>query len=336
MTAGLAIDNRQPIPRCSLFAIRSSCESRVELRAMADSNLKQVSRPRLMLSLSAGIVAISCASIFVRFAHAKGMPALSIAAWRLVFACAVLLPWALIRYRDEILAIPFRDLGMLGVSGVFLGLHFATWIASLEYTSVASSVVLVSIGPVFVGIGSWVLLGERPVMWLIVGLALATVGSIVIGLGDLGGGRNRLLGDVLALAGAMFVAGYLMIGRRVRGRLSLYAYIAVVYGVAMVALLVMVWASGQPMLGFSPAAFGWAAALGLAPQLVGHSILNWALRYLSATLVAIVTLAEPIGSSLLAYLLLHESITLSTALGGVVVLTGIGLASRSSRSDIVS
>jgi len=295
---------------------------------MADSNPRPVSQSRLMLSLSAGIVAISCASIFIRCAQTQGMPALSIAAWRLVFACAVLLPWALIRFRGEILAIPRRELGLLAVSGVFLGLHFATWIASLDYTSVASSVVLVSLGPVFVGIGSWVLLGERPGLGMIVGLGLATTGSIVIGWGDLGGGVNRLLGDILALAGALFVAGYLMIGRRARGHLSLTAYIAVVYGVAMVTLLVMVWVSGQPMLGFTPSAYGWAAALGLVPQLIGHSTLNWALRYLSATMVAIVTLAEPIGSSLLAYLLLHESITLATALGGIVVLTGIALASR--------
>ena len=133
---------------------------------------------------------------------------------------------------------------------MFLGLHFATWIASLDYTSVASSVVLVSLGPVFVGIGSWLLLGERPGMGMIVGLGLATTGSIVIGWGDLGGGANRLLGDVLALAGAVFVAGYLMIGRRARGHLSLTAYIAVVYGVAMVTLLVMVWVSGQADAGF--------------------------------------------------------------------------------------
>jgi drug/metabolite transporter (DMT)-like permease len=295
---------------------------------MTDPDPRPISRPRLVVGLGTGIVAISCASIFIRLAQAQGMPALSIAAWRLVFACAVLLPWALTQYRDEILAIPRRELGLLAVSGVFLGLHFATWIASLDYTSVASSVVLVSLGPVFVGIGSWLLLGERPGMGTILGLGLATAGSIVIGWGDLGHGGNHLLGDVLALAGAAFVAGYLMIGRRARGHLSLTTYVAVVYGVAMVTLLVLVQVWGQPMLGFTPAAYGWAAALGLVPQLVGHSTLNWALRYLSATMVAIVTLAEPIGSSLLAYFLLHESITPSTALGGVLVLTGIVLASR--------
>ncbi len=256
------------------------------------------------------------------------MPALSIAAWRLVFACSVLLPWAALRYRGEILAIPRRELGLLAVSGVFLGLHFATWIASLDYTSIASSVVLVSLGPVFVALGAWLLLGERPGRGTILGLALATCGSIWIGWGDLNGGHSRLLGDALALAGAAFVAGYLMIGRKARGHLSLTAYIAVVYGVAMVTLLVLAFLWGRPMIGFDAKAYMWAAALGLVPQLIGHSTLNWALRYLSATMVAIVTLAEPIGSSVLACILLHEAVSPSTALGGVFVLTGIVLASR--------
>jgi drug/metabolite transporter (DMT)-like permease len=295
---------------------------------MVDSDPKHVSRPRLVGSLSVGIAAISCASIFIRCAQGRGMPALSIAAWRLVFACSVLLPWALLRYRAEILAISRREFGLLALSGVFLGLHFATWIGSLDYTSIASSVVLVSLGPVFVALGSWLLLGERPGRGTILGLALATCGSIWIGWGDLDGGHNRLLGDALALAGAAFVAGYLMIGRKARGHLSLTAYIAVVYGVAMVTLLGLAWAWGKPMIGFEPRAYAWAAALGLVPQLIGHSTLNWALRYLSATMVAIVTLSEPIGSSVLAYILLHEMVSVSTLLGGVLVLTGIVMASR--------
>ncbi len=295
---------------------------------MAGADPRPVSGPRLALSLGAGVVAISCASIFIRLAQAQGMPALSIAAWRLAVACGVLLPWAMVRSGVEIRSIPAEEWRLLAVSGVCLGLHFATWIASLDHTSVASSVVLVSLGPVFVGVGSWLLLGERIGLGTVAGLALATLGSIVIGWGDLRRGGDHLFGDLLALAGALFVAAYLMIGRRARGHLSLTAYVAVVYSVAMVTLLAIVGASGQPMLGFTPTAYGWAAALGLIPQLVGHSTLNWALRYLSATLVAVVTLAEPMGSSVLAYLLLHESITPSTALGGAVVLLGIVLASR--------
>lgn len=287
-----------------------------------------ISRIRLLLSLGVGIVAVSFASIIIRFAQGVGVPSLSIAAWRLIFASMILLPYAWVTRRDEIRDLSRGEWGLLVASGIFLGLHFATWIVSLGLTSVASSVVLVSMGPVFVGLGSWFFLRERPSLLLAVGIVLAATGSIVISWGDFGQGQDQLLGDVLALAGAVFVAGYLMIGRRVRARRSLATYIALVYGVAMVTLIVIVLVARQPMFGFSLKAYGWMLALALGPQIVGHSTLNWALRYLSATFVSIVTLAEPIGSGILAYLLLGELVTWSTAAGGAMVLTGIYIASR--------
>jgi drug/metabolite transporter (DMT)-like permease len=211
---------------------------------------------------------------------------------------------------------------------VFLGFHFATWIASLGMTSVASSVVLVSMGPVFVGLGSWVFLRERPSPQMALGIVVAAAGSIVISWGDLSQGQDQLRGDLLALTGVIMVAGYLMIGRKVRARRSLATYIALVYGVAMLTLVVIVVVARQPMLGFSPQAYGWMLALGLVPQLIGHSTLNWALQYLSATYVSVVTLAEPIGSGILAYILLGEAVTVAVAVGGVMVLAGIYVASR--------
>ena len=288
----------------------------------------EISRTRLLLSLCMGIVAVSFASILIRFAQGAGMPSLSIAAWRLIFASTILLPYAWITRRDEIRSLSGREWALLVASGVFLGLHFATWIASLGYTSVASSVVLVSMGPVFVGLGSWLLLRERPRAFVVVGIILAATGSIVISWGDLGQGRIQLVGDLLALAGAVFVAGYLMIGYRVRARRSLTTYIALVYTVAMVTVVIIVLITRQPMFGYSLNAYGWVLALALGPQIVGHSTLNWALRYLSATFVAIVTLAEPVGSGILAYILLGEAITWPTAIGGTMVLAGIYIASR--------
>ena len=288
----------------------------------------EISRARLLISLSMGVVAVSFASILIRFAQGAGMPSLSIAAWRLVFASTILLPYAWATRRDEIQDLNGREWVLLVASGVFLGLHFATWIASLGYTSVASSVVLVSMGPVFVGLGSWLILGERPGFPVIAGIVLAIIGSIVISWGDLGQGQDQVVGDLLALAGSVFVAGYLMIGYRVRAHRSLTTYIALVYGAAMVTLVIVVLIARQPILGYSLNAYGWVLALALGPQVVGHSTLNWALRYLSATFVAIVTLAEPIGSGILAYVLLDEAITLSTAIGGAMVLIGIYIASR--------
>jgi drug/metabolite transporter (DMT)-like permease len=288
----------------------------------------QVSRLRLLLSLSAGIVAISLAATLIRLAQAQGVPTLSIAAWRLVFASLILLPYAWRTRRDEIRDLTRREWLLLAASGLFLGLHFASWIGSLGYTSVASSVVLVSMGPVFVGLGSWLFLHERLGPLLAAGILLAAVGSVVIGSGDLGQGRDQLLGDLLALTGAIMVSAYLMIGRKVRARRSLVTYVALVYGAAMLTLLVIVAVARQPMFGFTPAAYGWMLALGLVPQLVGHSTLNWALRHLSATFVSVLTLSEPIGSGLLAYLILGEAVTPLTLIGGVLVLAGIYVASR--------
>jgi drug/metabolite transporter (DMT)-like permease len=275
-----------------------------------------------------GIVAVSFASILIRFAQGAGMPSLSIAAWRLIFASTILLPYAWTTRRDEIRDLSGREWALLVASGLFLALHFATWIASLGYTSVASSVVLVSMGPVFVGLGSWLFLRERPGALMVVGIILAAAGSVVISWGDLDQGRDQLVGDMLALSGAIFVAGYLMIGYRVRAVRSLTTYIALVYGVAMGALVIIVLLAGQPMFGYRLDAYAWVLVLALGPQIVGHSTLNWALRYLSATFVALLTLAEPIGSGILAYILLGEAIGWSTAIGGAMVLAGIYIASR--------
>jgi drug/metabolite transporter (DMT)-like permease len=281
-----------------------------------------------LLSLGIGIVAISSASIFIRFAQAEGVPSVSIAAWRLLVASILLMPYAWLRHRNEIRDLSWQEAGLLAASGGFLGLHFFCWTASLGYTSVASSVVLVSMGPVFVGLGSWVFLHERPSRLLAIGIAVAAVGSVVVSWSDLGQGQDQLVGDLLALAGAVMIAGYLMIGRKVRARRSLIVYVSLVYSAATVILVLLVIATRQPMFGFSPSAYVWLLALGLVPQLIGHSTLNWALGMLSATYVAIVTLAEPIGSGILAFILLNESITWVTITGGTLVLGGIYVASR--------
>ena len=195
-----------------------------------------VSKSRLLLILTAGIVAASFASIFIRMAQAAGMPSLVIAAWRLIFASIILLPYAFVTRRQEMRSLSSGEWGLLSAAGLCLGLHFAAWISSLEYTSVASAVVLVSMGPVFVGLGSWLFLHERLGRKMMAGIALTVAGSIIIGLTDFGNGEDALFGDLLALAGAIFVAAYLMIGRKVRGNRSLTTYVTLVYGFAMVFL----------------------------------------------------------------------------------------------------
>jgi drug/metabolite transporter (DMT)-like permease len=282
------------------------------------------------LGLAVGMVTVSTAAIAIRFAQREA-PSPSIAAWRLTLASLVLAPLVLSRHRDELARLTRSELSRAAASGLLLALHFATWISSLEYTSVAASVVLVATNPLFVGLLSPLFLDESVPRLMFVGILIAVVGSGIIGLDDLGGGRDPLVGDLLALVGAVCAAGYMMIGRTLRRQLALWTYIFVVYGVAAVTLLIVALASRQPMGGFAPQTYGWLLYLALGPQLVGHTAFNWALRYLSAAYVTVTLLSEPIGSSLLAWVFLEEPPTGLEALGGALILTGVAIASRAER-----
>lgn len=293
--------------------------------------------------IAVGILAVSAASIIIRQIQFEGLPSPLIAAGRLAIASLALAPLALTRYRAEILSLSRRDLFLAALTGVFLGVHFATWIASLEYTSVASSVVFVSTSPIFVGLFSLIVWRESLSPSLIAGLILSLVGGAVVGLADAchiaSGGiacpplaqfvqGRAFFGDLLALAGAIAVAGYLLIGRRLRAKLSLIAYIFLAYSAAALTMLVYVLALGVPVLGYSATGYFWLMVLGLVPQLIGHSALNWALRYLSAIYVSVTILGEPIGSTVLALFLLDETPSALNLIGGGLILIGIVLASR--------
>lgn len=282
-----------------------------------------------MIGLACGVVAVSTASLLIRFAQQAGANSLAIAALRLSMAALVVAPLAWLRCRDELKRLSQLDLLVGLASGAFLGLHFATWISSLQYTSVASSVVLVTLSPIFVAIGSLVFLKERLPWPAIAGMGIAVAGGIVIALGDraAGGmaGANPALGNALAVAGALSIAPHFLIGRRLRMRLSLLAYISVVYSAAALVLLVAVAVLRVPLMGFDPQACVWVVLLALVPQLIGHTSFNWALGYLPATYATIPVLGEPIGSTLLAVAVLDEPLTPAGALGGALVLGGIAL-----------
>jgi drug/metabolite transporter (DMT)-like permease len=279
------------------------------------------------LGLGVGLAVVSTAAIAIRYAQ-EGAPSLSIAAWRLTLASLALAPVALGRRREELGRLTRGELARAVAAGFLLALHFAAWISSLEFTSVAASVVLVTTNPLFVGLLAPFLLHETVSRTMFGGILVAFAGSSVIALGDARGGDAPLLGDFLALLGAIGVAGYMMLGRALRRKLSLLTYIFVVYSVAAVALLAAALLTSQPMLGLPPRAYAWILYLALGPQLVGHTSFNWALRYLSAAFVAVALLGEPIGASLLAWLLLHEPPTILEVLGGALILTGVALASR--------
>jgi drug/metabolite transporter (DMT)-like permease len=276
--------------------------------------------------LLVGIIAVSASSIFIRNAQTAA-PSLVIAAYRMTIASLVVVPVAFWRHQNELRRLRATEWLLAAASGAFLAIHFAAWVTSLEYTSVTSSVVLDATSPMWVAIGSWLLLRERMTRPVILGLIVAVAGSLVIGLGDMTQGTSSapLLGNSLALLGALMVTGYWLIGRRVRGSLSLVPYVAIVYSMAAVVLLIMVAGARQPLTGYDTTTYVWLVLLALVPQLVGHSSFNWALARLPAVFVAVATLGEPIGATVLAYFLLSETPTTIRMFGAALVLAGIAV-----------
>jgi drug/metabolite transporter (DMT)-like permease len=297
-------------------------------------------RNRLMpyLVLAVGVLIVSTASIMIRFAQGAGASSLSIAAGRLAIAALLLTPLALIRVHSEIRALKRRDIALGMASGAFLAVHFASWISSLEYTSVASSAALVSTNPLWVGLASLFIFRERLGWGTLVGIGLTLLGTLLIGLSDSSGSdfSNPLLGNSLALLGAATMSAYMLIGRDLRRRLSLLAYIWLVYTTAAVVLLLWAILSGQQLMGYPPVVYLLLLGLAVGPQLLGHSAFNWALSSLSATFVALSILAEPVGSALLALLIFGEQFAPLQLLGFVIVLIGIGVAASKYESTEVT
>lgn len=287
---------------------------------------------RQHLNLLLGVIAVSFAAVLIRMADA---PPLVIAAYRLCLASLILTPVAWIRSRQEIRSLARKDLILAVASGAFLALHFFLWITSLNHTSVATSVVLVTITPIFVAVASYLLFRERLTRQVIAGILVCLVGAVLIGYGNWQIGTESLYGGGLALLGALAVAGYLIIGRRLRQGMSLLSYAFLVYGSAAVILLVAVFIGGYPVFGYSGDTYVMLVLLAVVPQLMGHMSLVWALRFVSATLVTIAVLGEPVGATILAFLILDEVPTWSEIVGGVLILGGIFVAFRRSRTAAI-
>ena len=287
-------------------------------------------------ALGLGVIIISSSSIMTRYAQAAGVSSLSIAAIRLALASAMLTPFAFARSSREILAVSRRDLLLAIAAGGLLAAHFATWISSLAYTSVASSTALVTTNPIWIAAASVVLFHERIRRGLIAAIGFALCGSVLIFLADGGSGSaqpNAPLGNTLALIGSLAVSGYLLIGRALRRRLSLLAYIWLVYTSAAIALIVVALVAREPLWGFSPAAWAFLLALALGPQLMGHTVFNWALKRVSATFIALAILGEPVGSAILALMLFDEGFSRLQIAGFVLLLGGIYLGARSEQGN---
>lgn len=296
-------------------------------------------RQKAIIASVFGILFVSTASIFIRFAQAEAA-SLVIAAARLVIASVVLLPIVLLKYRHEWQSLSLKELGKGILSGFFLALHFASWITSLQYTSVASSVVLVTTTPLWVAMFSPLILKEKIRKPVIIGLIISVMGSVLVGLGhaceydagrlmcdvDIFGGQ-ALLGNFLALFGAWMAAGYMLMGRQLRKKLSTISYTGLVYGVAALILLIVVLLRSEPIGTYSGRTYFWLLALGIVPQLLGHSLFNWSLKYVSAAYVSLSLLGEPIGTIILALIFLKESPTLLETIGALIILIGIVIGS---------
>lgn len=276
---------------------------------------------RLYLFLSVGIIAISTASIFVKLCDA---PVLIIAAYRMLLASLILMPMAC--YRETWRGWHRNELGWHLLSGLFLSLHFAFWIASLKYTSVASSVILVTTHPIFVGVGGSLFLKERLGSNLIFGIALSVLGSGLISYGDMSLSKEAWMGDGLALLGGIAASGYLLVGRKMRKDQDLLSYIFPVYSTAGLILVLLALIFQKSFWGYTSSTYLYLFLLALVPQIMGHTTFNWALKYLPAAAVAVAILGEPIGSTILAYLILGEGLTLWKIIGGISIFSGILIA----------
>ena len=275
------------------------------------------------LALVSGVLAVSTGAILVRLAHA---PALVVAAYRVGLAVLFLAPLAAWKALPELRRLSGRDLKLAAMAGFCLALHFGTWIASLSYTSIANSVVLVNTNPLWVGILTPLITRDRIRKATVAGIFASVLGGVIIGAGDFAGGGRALWGDGLALAGSFCAAIYLLLGRSLRRRLSLLAYITVCYGSAALSLWLLVAVLRLPVTGFTPGTWSALVAMALVTQLIGHTSYNWALKWFSAGLIAVSLLGEPIGSTILAYLIFDERLTGAKIIGGGFILAGIYLA----------
>jgi drug/metabolite transporter (DMT)-like permease len=279
--------------------------------------------PRNAALLVLGVLAVSISAPLIRLADA---PPLAVAFYRNLFAAAVLLPIVAARHRHEVRALGRGDAGGLVLAGALLALHFATWIPSVTLTTVAASTVLVTTQSVWAAAGSRLFFGERIPGPAIAGIAVALAGSVVISGADFAVSAQAFVGDLLALAGAVTAAGYLLVGSRLRRRLSLPTYAGIVYATCAALLLPAILLTGTPLAGFEPKVWLMFGLLALGPQILGHTVFNYLLREVDATIVAVAIMGEPVGASLLALVLFGEVPTVAALLGGALILVGIYVA----------
>lgn len=272
-----------------------------------------------------GIIAISFSSIFVKWSDAS---ASVIAMYRLLMTNVLMLPF-LWNYRKEFTIIKLRDWLRTAISGIALGLHFLFWMDSLRFTTVASSTAILTLEPIFVLVGAFLLYGVRTSRTALIAMCIAIVGAICIGWGDFQFSGDALKGDVLSLVGTIAVALHMLLGKSLRERISAYVYSFLVFLFAGLTLAVTNVFSGESFTGYPLKEWGIFFLLAFVSTIFGHYVFNWLLKYMKASSVSMTVLGEPLGASILAYFLLGETITTMQLLAGCLLLVGVALFLRS-------
>lgn len=274
-------------------------------------------------AVAIGVISVSTSAVLVKLAHPA--PAGIIALYRLLLAVLIMAPYIYIKHRGEFKHILKKDWILSLLAGGFLAFHFILWFESLNYTSVASSVVLVTLQPIFAFLGTYLFFKERFSPGAIISLIIAMFGSVIISWGDFQISGMALLGDILALLGAIMITVYFLMGQQVRKRLSLMTYTFIVYGISSITLIIYNFALGNAFSGYSGTQWLIFLALAIFPTFFGHTLFNWALKWLSTSTISMGIVLEPVGASILAYIALKEQITWFQWLGGTIVIFGLFL-----------
>jgi drug/metabolite transporter (DMT)-like permease len=272
---------------------------------------------KIYLLLVVGIIVISFAAILINLASA---PPIIIAFYRMFFASAILTPFFLKKYSHKLkLFLDYRP----AIVGFFLAVHFILWITAFEYTNVANAVIFVAMQPLFTLILEVLFAREDLRQGVVWGVVLAFMGSIIISIGDINILFEKLLGDMLALSAAFFAASYLFLGRSLRKRVDYFPYIYTIYTYAAIFLGIFSLIKGLPFSGYGTTNYLYFLGLALGPTLIGHSILNYSVRFLPTTIVSLSILGEPIITTALAWFILGEGITTVSIIGGLFIMGGI-------------
>jgi drug/metabolite transporter (DMT)-like permease len=284
-------------------------------------------------SLVIAIIAFSFAGVLLRLAQGAGVPSLVIASSRLLLSALIVTPLVLTRYRQEVANLSRREILLAIGAGALAGAHFVSLIISLEHTTVLLNQVIINTGPIWVALMEYFFLKTRFKGSLYISLGIALLGGLLIAASGFSAeseahGDNIMLGNLLALVASIMGAIYLILGRSVRQKVSLLPYIWIVYGSGGIAALIAVIFSGTPLLGYGLEGYFWILMVTIVPQLIGHSMFNFALGYMPATLVALSGQVISFTAGMLAFFLFNESPTPLELIGSLIIVGGVVLAIR--------